>query len=132
MVFADLLSGGMASSARPRAREPQSEQTQAQSEQTQSEQAQLARLRTTISQLEHALANRVRVEQAIGALAERHRLLPRQAFDLLRSAARSRGRRVAELAEEVMTGITNPLLPIAEELARPQKASRSRGRSRPA
>ena len=155
MVFADLLAGDLPSSTRPRGHQSElaqseraspehgqsekaqsqqapSEQTQAQSEQTQSEQAQLARLRTTISQLEHALANRVRVEQAIGALAERHRLLPRQAFDLLRSAARSRGRRVAELAEEVVAGITNPLLPVADELARPPKPSRSRGRSRQA
>jgi hypothetical protein len=46
------------------------------------------RLAVTVAQLEHALASRVRVEQAIGVLAERHRLRPREAFDLLRGAAR--------------------------------------------
>jgi len=148
MVFADLLAGDLPSSTRPRGHQSelaqseraspehgQSEKAQwqrAPSEHTQAERAQAAKLRITIAQLEHALANRVRVEQAIGVLAERHRLLPRQAFDLLRSAARSRGRRVAELAEEVVAGITNPLLPVADELARPPKPSRSRGRSRQA
>ncbi len=52
------------------------------------------RLRETVAQLEHALTARVRVEQAIGVLAERHRLRPRQAFELLRSVARARGKRV--------------------------------------
>jgi hypothetical protein len=36
-----------------------------------------ARLAVTVAQLEHALSARVRVEQAIGVLAERHRLRPR-------------------------------------------------------
>ncbi len=58
----------------------------------------VARLAVTVAQLEHALAARVRVEQSIGVLAERHRLAPRQAFDLLRKAARSRGQKVVELA----------------------------------
>ena len=52
-----------------------------------SEKDEAARLAVTVAQFEHALAARVRVEQAIGVLAERHRLRPRQAFDLLRSAA---------------------------------------------
>src|ERR1700750_1796386 len=34
------------------------------------------RLAVTVAQLEHALAVRVRVEQAIGVLAERHRMRP--------------------------------------------------------
>ncbi len=84
----------------------------------------------TIAQLEHALAHRVRVEQAIGVLTERHRLPPRQSFELLRAAARSRGRRVQELADEVLANVTNPLLPVAEELARPQAARRGHSRSR--
>ncbi|MGZ6870358.1 MAG: ANTAR domain-containing protein, partial [Frankiaceae bacterium] len=57
-----------------------------------------ARLAVTVTQLEHALTARVRVEQAIGVLAERHRLRTRDAFDLLRNAARSRGRRVIDIA----------------------------------
>ena len=68
-----------------------------------------ARLAVTVTQLEHALASRVRVEQAIGVLAERHRLRPREAFDLLRGAARSRGRRVTEMAQDVVASAANPL-----------------------
>jgi ANTAR domain len=76
------------------------------------------RLAVTVQQLEHALASRVRVEQAIGVLAERHRLRPREAFDLLRGAARSRGKRLAEVAEVVVDSTANPLLQLPEELAR--------------
>jgi ANTAR domain len=85
------------------------------------------RLRETVAQLEHALTARVRVEQAIGVLAERHRLRPRQAFELLRSVARARGKRVLEIATEVVESATNPLLRIPEELAKPP-VSRRRGR----
>jgi ANTAR domain len=77
------------------------------------------KLARTVAQLEHALTARVRVEQAIGVLAERHRLRPRQAFELLRSAARTRGKRVLEIASEVVDSATNPLLRIPEELAKP-------------
>ena len=85
------------------------------------------RLQETVAQLEHALTARVRVEQAIGVLAERHRIRPRQAFELLRSVARARGRRVMEIATEVVESATNPLLRIPEELAKPP-VSRRRGR----
>ena len=87
------------------------------------------RLAVTVAQLEHALASRVRVEQAIGVLAERHRLRPREAFDLLRSAARSRGRRVTEIAQDVVASAANPLLRLPEELARKLPEPRQRGRS---
>jgi len=120
MVFADLLTGELPPATRPSA------------DGATDADPQTAKLRMTIAQLEHALATRVRVEQAIGILAERHRCPPRQAFELLRGAARSRGRRVHELADEVVASITNPLLPLPAELARPPKAQRSRGRSRPA
>jgi hypothetical protein len=76
-----------------------------------------ARLAVTVTQLEHALASRVRVEQAIGVLAERHRLPPREAFDLLRGAARSQGRRVTEIAQDVVASAANPLLRLPAELA---------------
>lgn len=88
-----------------------------------------ARLAVTVAQLEHALASRVRVEQAIGVLSERHRLRPREAFDLLRGAARSRGRRVTELAQDVVASAANPLLRLPEELARKLPEPRQRGRS---
>jgi hypothetical protein len=87
------------------------------------------KLEQTVAQLEHALTARVRVEQAIGVLAERHRLRPRQAFELLRSVARAQGRRVLEMATEVVDSATNPLLRIPEELAKPPLARR-RGRVR--
>ncbi len=122
MVFADLLVSELPSSAR-QAPDGAAADTG---------DAETARLKMTIAQLEHALAHRVRVEQAIGILTERHRIAPRQAFEMLRTAARSRGRRVQELADEVVANVTNPLLPVAEELARPRTAPRARGRSRSA
>jgi hypothetical protein len=88
-----------------------------------------ARLAVTVTQLEHALASRVLVEQAIGVLAERHRLRPRDAFDLLRKAARSRGHRVTVVAQEVVASATNPLLQLPEELARKLPEPPPRGRS---
>jgi ANTAR domain len=124
MVLADLLAADLgapapspAGLAGPRRSMPVTEEDEA------------ARLAVTVAQLEHALAARVRVEQAIGVLAERHRLRPRQAFDLLRSVARSAGRRVIEVAETVVDSASNPLLPLPEELARKQAPPRKRGRS---
>jgi ANTAR domain len=93
-----------------------------------------ARLAVTVRQLEHALTARVRVEQAVGVLAERHRLRTREAFDLLRSAARTRGRRVVDVAEEVVSTTANSLLRLPEELARKPESRaqiRSARRSRP-
>jgi hypothetical protein len=86
------------------------------------------RLRTTVGQLEHALTARIRIEQAIGVLAERHRIRPRQAFEQLRSAARNRGRRVIDIATDVVASASNPLLQLPEELSRqrsPRHAARS-------
>jgi ANTAR domain len=88
-----------------------------------------ARLAVTVTQLEHALASRVRVEQAIGVLSERHRLRPRDAFDLLRGAARSRGQRITEMAQDVVASATNPLLRLPDELARQAPQAKQRGRS---
>jgi ANTAR domain len=116
MVLADLLAADLGSPTPPPAG-PASEVDEA------------ARLAVTVAQLEHALTARVRVEQAIGVLAERHRLRPRQAFDLLRNSSRSRGEKVVELAEAVVDSTSNPLLPLPEELARQQLAPRKRGRS---
>jgi hypothetical protein len=94
-----------------------------------SEEDEAARLAVTVTQLEHALTARVRVEQAIGVLAERHRLRPRQAFDLLRNVARAGGRKVIEIAELVVDSATNPLLPLPDGLGRTQTPPRKRGRS---
>ena len=115
MVLADLLAGdlGVAGEA-PRA-EPAS-------------QDEAARLAVTVAQLEHALTARVRVEQAIGVLAERHSVRPREAFDLLRSVARADGRKVTELAGIVVDSASNALMPLPPALAR-QAAARQRGPS---
>jgi hypothetical protein len=120
MVLADLLAADLGS---PTA--PPSGPLVAPSD----EAGEAARLAVTVAQLEHALSARVRVEQAIGVLAERHRLRPRQAFDLLRNVARARGEKVTEIAEAVVDSTANPLLPLPEELARTQFAPRRRGRS---
>jgi len=67
--------------------------------------AEIAELRRTVSQLEHALAARVAIERAIGVLAERQHTTPREAFDQLRRRARSLGRPAVELAREVLDGL---------------------------
>ncbi len=87
-------------------------------------------LKETVAQLEHALTVRVRVEQAIGVLAERHRLRPRQAFELLRSASRARGQRIMVTASQVIASASNPLLRLPEELAKPPMPRRLPRRSR--
>jgi hypothetical protein len=79
-----------------------------------------ARLRLTVSQLEHALTARVVVEQAIGVLTERLRTSPRIAFERLRKAARSRGRRVHHLAREVVESASDRSVPLPPELLGPR------------
>jgi hypothetical protein len=88
-----------------------------------------SRLRATIGQLERALSVRVRVEQAIGILSERHRIRPRQAFERLRSVARARGQKVIDIAGDVIASATNPLLQLPDELSRPAAAARQRVKS---
>jgi hypothetical protein len=124
MVLADLLAIDLGAPDRPPAG---SAAAMAPADGNGSDEA--ARLAVTVAQLEHALAARIRVEQSIGVLAERHRLAPRQAFDLLRQAARSRGQKVVELAEDVVNSAANPLLPLPDELARQQRPARRRGPS---
>jgi hypothetical protein len=87
-----------------------------------------SKLRATVGQLERALTARIRVEQAIGVLAERHRIQPRQAFEQLRTAARNRGRRVIDIAADVVASATNPLLQLPDELARPRSSAKNRSR----
>jgi ANTAR domain len=62
----------------------------------------VAGLRRTVGQLEHALAARVSIDRAIGVLAERHGTTPREAFEELRRHARAQGRAAQELAAEVL------------------------------
>ena len=72
-------------------------------------------------QLRHALESRVVIEQAKGILAERHSLVPDQAFDLLRRGARSSGRRIHDLARDVVETSVTPV-PVAAELMKRRRA----------
>jgi hypothetical protein len=114
MILADLLA---AETGMPVTRPSKPAQDPGQSSET-------GRLRATVGQLEHALLTRIRVEQAIGVLAERHRIKPRQAFEQLRDAARSRGRKVIDIAGDVVASATNPLLQLPDELSRPRTGPR--------
>jgi hypothetical protein len=119
MALADLLAADPSEAEPPAGQDAESANGEA------------SKLRATIRQLEHALRARIRIEQAIGVLAERHRIQPRQAFEQMRSAARSRGRRVIDIASDVVASATNPLLQLPDELSRPRAGGR-RGRGRPA
>jgi len=137
MVLADLLAADLAGKTggpgeSTAARKPSPRHARPLGEAA--EQSEAARLAVTVQQLEHALTARVRVEQAIGVLAERHRLRTRDAFNLLRNAARTRGRRVIDIAEEVVDSTSNSLLRLPEELERkpePRAHIRAARRSRP-
>ena len=122
MVLADLLAADLASSAAAPAPKPAPRHARPLTGAPAADEA--ARLAVTVAQLEHALTARVRVEQAIGVLAERHRLRTRDAFDLLRSAARTRGRRVIDVAEDVVSSTSNALLRLPEELERKPEPDR--------
>ena len=65
----------------------------------------VGQLRTQVAQLQHALAARVVVEQAIGVLAERLSVQPREAFERLRRVSRSRGQKVHDLARVVVASV---------------------------
>jgi hypothetical protein len=103
MVLADLLAEDLTPPGRPR--RPDHDLTE------------IEQLRLSVVQLEHALASRVIVEQAIGVLAERHRIRPRDAFERLRRTARSMGRRVHDLARQVVESVSDPRTVLPGELA---------------
>ncbi|MFI1681733.1 ANTAR domain-containing response regulator [Streptomyces sp. NPDC020607] len=66
--------------------------------------------RTLTSQLERALTSRVVIEQAKGVLATRRSLTMDDAFDALRSHARSHRRLLNDVAREVVDGQADPAL----------------------
>jgi|ERR1022692_568692 hypothetical protein len=55
-------------------------------------------------QLQLALTSRIVIEQAKGVLAERLRISPDNAFEVLRGAARSRNRLLSDLARDITSG----------------------------
>jgi hypothetical protein len=127
MVLADLLAAELPTDIQPAVTAAGPGPARAAREEPVAEEAR--RLRTTVGQLEHALTARIRIEQAIGVLAERHRIRPRQAFEQLRSAARNRGRRVIDIAADVVASASNPLLQLPEELSRQRSAPRHAARN---
>lgn len=104
MVLADLLAADLAPPPRP--------------VKPATELGEVDRLRLAIVQLEHALAARVLVEQALGVLSERLGTSPRDAFELLRKIARRGGIRVHELSRDIMASVGDPAVPLPAELAR--------------
>lgn len=103
MVLADLLADEIGPGVRPPRTEGRLDE--------------VAQLRLSVQQLEHALAARVVVEQAIGVLSERQHSSPRLAFERLRRVARSRGRKVHDLAREVVLSAGDRAVPLPPELA---------------
>jgi len=59
-------------------------------------------LQVSVTQLQSALDSRVTIERAIGMLAERLNLPIYDAFEVIRSAARTSRREVRSLAEELL------------------------------
>jgi hypothetical protein len=115
MVLSDLLaaeSGHLSLAARP--------------ERGQLAGDEVTRLQLTVGQLERALSARVLIEQAIGVVAERRRISPRQAFEQLRGVARGSGRKVHDLAGEVVRSATSPAAArdLPSGLRRPESAER--------
>ena len=56
---------------------------------------------SAVGQLEDAISRRATIERAKGILMERHGVSDREAFEMLRTEARSNNRRVYEVASEV-------------------------------
>lgn len=102
LTLADLCGGGSEPPARPVRGEAGRDEAE--------------QLRTQVRQLEHALAARVVIEQAIGALAERRSVAPREAFERLRKVARARGMRVHALAMSVVASTHEPVPALPPDL----------------
>lgn len=103
MVLADLLAADVSPPSRP--------------ERAEGDLDEVARLRASVAQLEHALAARVVIEQGIGVVAARSGVTPREAFEALRRVARRSGRRVHDLARDVVRSVTEPGVDLPSELA---------------
>jgi ANTAR domain len=67
-------------------------------------QQELRHIRRRADQLQHALQSRILIEQAKGIVAERRGILPDDAFEHLRDHARRHGRRLHDVAGDVISG----------------------------
>jgi AmiR/NasT family two-component response regulator len=65
-------------------------------------------LRALNDQLNFALNSRIVIEQAKGIVGEKCRIEMAQAFSLLRTYARSNGRRLADVARDIIDGTLRP------------------------
>jgi AmiR/NasT family two-component response regulator len=65
--------------------------------------AELSELGDAVGKLEDAIARRATIERAKGILMERHGISDREAFEMLRTEARSNNRRVYDVAADVPT-----------------------------
>jgi transcriptional regulator with GAF, ATPase, and Fis domain len=74
------------------------------------------------TQLQTALHSRVQLEQAKGVLAERAGLSMDQAFQLMRDYARSRGRRLSDVAVQIIEGMLDDVKLRKERRAGPPLA----------
>lgn len=63
--------------------------------------AELSELGDAVGELENAITRRATIERAKGILMERHGVSEKEAFEMLRTEARSNNRRVFEVAGEV-------------------------------
>lgn len=95
----------------------------------------LAAAATLVGQLETALANRATIEQAKGLVAGRDGIGLDAAFEGLRGAARSSGRRLLDVAAEVLSGpsaagVTSSVA-TRRTVTQPGTMARRTGRSQP-
>jgi response regulator NasT len=63
--------------------------------------AELKELGQAVGQLEDAISRRAMIERAKGILMERHGISDREAFEMLRTEARSNNRRVYDVASDL-------------------------------
>ncbi len=96
--------------------------------------ARIRALQEENAQLRTALANRIVIEQAKGAVSARFRLSPEESFELIRGLARSQRRRIHDFAAEVvqnfggLQGVEGDGgAPLAARTARPRPSQHGSG-----
>lgn len=80
-------------------------------------------LRAERDQLQHALESRVTIEQAKGVVAERNRIVPDEAFEMLRDHARRGNLVLRDVCAAVVDGLAHLERPASPALSPPRKAA---------